>query len=54
MSILYRDDHEVDLDQLAALFNAVGWERRTADPFYPHLDLGFEPFERVLARRREF
>ena len=132
MSILYRNDHEVDLDQLAALFNAVGWERRTADrdrlaqlvcgslyvvsawdgdqltgfaraisdgafnayvstvavlpayqkrgigralirrlldgrdhlqfvlhanesayPFYLHLGLGFEPFERVLALRRK-
>ncbi|HTP10294.1 MAG TPA: GNAT family N-acetyltransferase [Anaerolineae bacterium] len=31
MTILYRDDHDVDLDQLTILFNAVGWERRTAD-----------------------
>ena len=133
VTVLYRDTHEVDLDQLAALFNAVGWERRTADrerlaqlvrgsmyvvsawesdrlvgfaraisdgafnayistvavlpeyqkrsigrelirrlldgrghlqfvlhandsayPFYLHLDVGFEPFDQVLARRREF
>jgi ribosomal protein S18 acetylase RimI-like enzyme len=25
-----------------------------AYPFYLHLDLGFEPFENVLARRRKF
>jgi ribosomal protein S18 acetylase RimI-like enzyme len=31
MPIHYRDDHDVDLDQLTVLFNAVGWERRTAD-----------------------
>ncbi len=31
MPIHYRDDHEVDLDQLTVLFNSVGWERRTAD-----------------------
>jgi GNAT superfamily N-acetyltransferase len=31
MPITYRDDHEIDLDQLTILFNAVGWERRTAD-----------------------
>ncbi len=133
MTIAYRDTHEVDLDQLAVLFNVVGWERRTADrdrlaqlvrgslcvvsawdgdrlvgfaraisdgafnayistvavlpgyqrrgigrelirrllagrdhlqfvlhanesayPFYLHLGLEFEPFERVLARRRKF
>ena len=30
MTIIYRDDHEIDLDQLTVLFNAVGWERRTA------------------------
>jgi ribosomal protein S18 acetylase RimI-like enzyme len=133
MPILYRDDHDIDLDQLTVLFNAVGWERRTADrerlaqlvhgslyvvsawdgdrlvgfaraisdgatnayistvavlpeyqkrgigreviqrliaghaglqfvlhanetayPFYLHLDLGFEPFTNVLARRRKF
>ncbi len=29
--IIYRDTHEVDLDQLATLFNAVGWERRTTN-----------------------
>ncbi|HSD85294.1 MAG TPA: GNAT family N-acetyltransferase, partial [Anaerolineae bacterium] len=29
--IVYRNDHEIDLDQLTALFNSVGWERRTAD-----------------------
>ena len=131
MTIVYGDSHEIDLDQLAALFNSVGWERRTIDrdrlaqlvrgsqyvisawdgdrlvgfaraisdgafnaylstvavlpeyqkrgigrelvarllagrdhlqfvlhanesayPFYLHLDLDFEPFENVLARRR--
>lgn len=31
MTLDYRDTHDVDLDQLAALFNAVGWQRRTAD-----------------------
>jgi len=31
MPIIYRDTHDVDLDQLTVLFNAVGWERRTAD-----------------------
>jgi ribosomal protein S18 acetylase RimI-like enzyme len=31
MSILYRKDHDIDLDQLTVLFNSVGWERRTAD-----------------------
>jgi ribosomal protein S18 acetylase RimI-like enzyme len=31
VTIDYRDTHEVDLDQLTVLFNAVGWERRTAD-----------------------
>jgi ribosomal protein S18 acetylase RimI-like enzyme len=31
MPITYRDDHDIDLDQLTVLFNAVGWERRTAD-----------------------
>jgi hypothetical protein len=30
MSILYRDDPEIDLDQLTVLFDAVGWERRAA------------------------
>ena len=133
MTIVYRDDHEIDLDQLTVLFNSIGWERRTADrdrlaqlvrgslyvvsawegdrlvgfaraisdgaanayistvavlpeyqkrgigreliarllegrdhlqfvlhanesayPFYLHLDLGFEPFENVLARRRKY
>ena len=132
MSIIYRNDHEIDLDQLTTLFNSVGWERRTTDrdrlaqlvrgslyvvsawdgerlvgfaraisdgatnayistvavlpeyqqrgigreliqrliadrdgiqfvlhanerayPFYLHLDLGFEPFDNVLARRRQ-
>jgi len=132
VTIVYRDTHEVDLDQLTVLFNSVGWERRTADrdrlaqlvrgslfvvsawdgdrlvgfaraisdgatnayistvavlpeyqkrgigrgliqrlladhdgiqfvlhanenayPFYLHLDLGFEPFENVLARPRK-
>ena len=133
MTIDYRDDHEIDLDQLTVLFNSAGWERRTADrdrlaqlvrgslyvvsawdgdrlvgfargisdgatnayistvavlpeyqkrgigrkviqrlvanrdgiqfvlhanerayPFYLHLDLGFEPFDNVLVRRRKF
>ena len=31
LTIVYRDTHEVDLDQLTVLFNAVGWERRTVD-----------------------
>ncbi len=31
MTIDYRDTHDVDLDQLTMLFNAVGWERRTAN-----------------------
>jgi len=133
VTIVYRNTHEIDLDQLIVLFNAVGWERRTADrdrlaqlvrgsmsvvsawdghrlagfaraisdgasnayistvavlpeyqkrgigreliqrllanhdgiqfvlhanekayPFYLHLDVGFEPFDNVLARRRKF
>ena len=133
MPIFYRNDHEVDLDQLTVLFNSVGWERRTVDrdrlaqlvrgslyvisawdgdrlvgfaraisdgafnayistvavlpeyqkqgigrelirrlvegrdhlqfvlhandnayPFYLHLDIGFEPFDKVVARRRKF
>ena len=133
MTIVYRDTHDIDLDQLTILFNSVGWERRTADrdrlaqlvrgslyvvsaweedrlvgfaraisdgasnayistvavlpdhqkrgigheliqrllsghdgiqfvlhanenayPFYLYLDLGFEPFDHVLARRRKF
>jgi ribosomal protein S18 acetylase RimI-like enzyme len=133
VTIVYRDDHEIDLDQLTVLFNSVGWERRTADrdrlaqlvrgsmfvvsawegdrlvgfaraisdgasnayistvavlpeyqkrgigreiiqrlltgrdhlqfvlhanerahPFYLHLDVGFEPFDSVLVRRRKF
>jgi ribosomal protein S18 acetylase RimI-like enzyme len=133
VTIVYRDDHDIDLDQLTILFNAVGWERRTADrnrlaqlvrgsrfvvsawegdrlvgfaraisdgatnayistvavlpeyqkrgigreitqrliadrdgiqfvlhanerahPFYLHLDVGFEPFDNVLVRRRKF
>lgn len=29
--ITYTDSHDIDLDQLSVLFNAVGWERRTAD-----------------------
>ncbi len=132
MTIVYRDTQDVDLDQLTALFNSVGWERRTAErerlaqlvrgslyvvsawdgarlvgfaraisdgafnayistvavlpayqkrgigrelirclldgrdgvqfvlhananayPFYLHLDVGFEPFDHVLARRRK-
>ena len=31
MPIVYRDTHEIDLDQLTTLFNSVGWERRTTD-----------------------
>jgi len=31
MPITYRDDHEVDLDQLATLFDTAGWSSRTAD-----------------------
>lgn len=31
MTIDYRDTHDIDLDQLAILFDAVGWQRRTAD-----------------------
>jgi len=31
VTIDYRDDHEIDLDQLTVLFNSAGWERRTAD-----------------------
>jgi len=31
VTIVYRDDHDIDLDQLSVLFNSVGWERRTAD-----------------------
>jgi hypothetical protein len=31
MSITYRDTHDIDLDQLATLFDAVGWQRRTAN-----------------------
>ena len=29
--ITYTDSHDIDLDQLSVLFNAAGWERRTAD-----------------------
>ena len=31
MTIDYRDTHDVDLDQLAALFDAVGWQKRTTN-----------------------
>jgi ribosomal protein S18 acetylase RimI-like enzyme len=31
VTIVYGDSREIDLDQLAALFNSVGWERRTVD-----------------------
>ncbi len=31
MTIDYRDAHDIDLDQLATLFDAVGWQRRTAN-----------------------
>jgi ribosomal protein S18 acetylase RimI-like enzyme len=29
--LTYRDSHDINLDQLATLFDAVGWQRRTAD-----------------------
>lgn len=31
VTIVYRDTHDIDLDQLTVLFNAVGWQRRTVD-----------------------
>src|SRR5215469_5099296 len=31
MSIVYREGHDVDLDQLATLFNSVGWQARAVD-----------------------
>jgi ribosomal protein S18 acetylase RimI-like enzyme len=31
MTIDYQDSHTLDLDQLAVLFNAVGWQKRTTD-----------------------
>jgi GNAT superfamily N-acetyltransferase len=31
MSIVYREGHDVDLEQLAALFTSVGWHLRAAD-----------------------
>jgi ribosomal protein S18 acetylase RimI-like enzyme len=31
MSIVYREGHDVDLDQLTTLFNSVGWQARTVD-----------------------
>jgi|SRR5579883_2683561 len=31
MPIEYRDDHDIDLDALAALFASVGWHHRVAD-----------------------
>lgn len=31
MTIAYRDDHDVDLDQLAQLFVTAGWPHRAAD-----------------------
>lgn len=31
MTIAYRDTHEVDLDQLTVLFNAVGFARAISD-----------------------
>ena len=31
MTIDYRDTHDIDLDQLAALFDAVGWQKRTTN-----------------------
>jgi ribosomal protein S18 acetylase RimI-like enzyme len=29
--IIYSDSHDIELDQLTALFNSVGWQFRTAD-----------------------
>jgi ribosomal protein S18 acetylase RimI-like enzyme len=31
LTIAHRDTHDIDLDQLATLFDAVGWQRRTAN-----------------------
>ena len=31
MAIVYREGHDVDLDQLATLFNSVGWQGRAVD-----------------------
>ncbi len=31
VTIVYYDTHDIDLDQLTVLFNAVGWVRRTTD-----------------------
>jgi ribosomal protein S18 acetylase RimI-like enzyme len=31
LTIVYRDTPDIDLDQLVVLFDAVGWQRRTAD-----------------------
>lgn len=31
MPIVYRDSHDIPVEQLAALFNIVGWQARTAD-----------------------
>ncbi len=31
MPIVYREGHDVPLEQLVALFNSVGWQARTAD-----------------------
>jgi len=31
MAIVYREGHDVDLEQVAALFNSVGWQARTVD-----------------------
>lgn len=31
MAIVYREGHEVDLDQLATLFNSAGWQAGTLE-----------------------
>jgi N-acetylglutamate synthase-like GNAT family acetyltransferase len=31
MAIVYREGHDVDLEQLTALFTSVGWQARVAD-----------------------
>jgi ribosomal protein S18 acetylase RimI-like enzyme len=31
MSLSYRDTHDIDIEQLAALFASVGWQARAAD-----------------------
>jgi ribosomal protein S18 acetylase RimI-like enzyme len=31
MALSYRDTHDIDIEQLAALFSSVGWQARAAD-----------------------